>query len=166
MAFRLEGGNVFFFILRQDTGDDLRNVETLANGFSRALVVPGQHDDVDAHFGKVGNGFGTRFFFDVGDGDDADNFFFIGKEERRLAVVGQGVEGCRNGCRIDVDFIHEADVAGVIGFSVDDGLDTAAEESLKITGGFPCEAVIGSIGIDSFGQGVFTAFFEGGSEAD
>ena len=123
----LEGGNVFFLILRQDAGDDLGNVEPLANGFGCTLVVSGQHDDVDAHFGKVGNGFGTRFFFDVGDSDDADNFFFIGKEERRLAVVSQGIESCRNGCRVDVDFIHEADVAGVIGLSVDDGLDTAAE---------------------------------------
>ena len=34
MACRLEGGNVFFFILRQDTGNDLRNVETLANAVS------------------------------------------------------------------------------------------------------------------------------------
>ena len=49
--------------------------------------------------------------------------FFIGKEERCLAVVGQGVEVGRNGSRIDVDFVHEAGVAGIIGLSIDDGLD-------------------------------------------
>ena len=76
MAFGLEGGDVFFFILRQDAGNDLGNMQALADGFGCALVVACEHDDVDAHFGKVGNGFGAGRFFDVGYGDDADDFFF------------------------------------------------------------------------------------------
>ena len=40
----------FFFILRQDAGDDLWNMQALADGFGCALVVASEHDDVDAHF--------------------------------------------------------------------------------------------------------------------
>ena len=102
MALGLEGGDVFFFILRQDAGNDPGNVQALADGFGRALVVASEHDDVDAHFGKVGNGFGAGRFFDVGYGDDADDFLVVGKEERCLAVVGQSVEAGRDSFGVDM----------------------------------------------------------------
>ena len=166
MAFGLEGGDVFFFILRQDAGNDLGNMQALADGFGCALVVACEHDDVDAHFGKVGNGFGAGRFFDVGYGDDADDFLVVSKEERRLAVVGQGIEAGRDGFGVDMGFVHEARVAGIIGLAVDDGLDAAAEEGLEIAGCPAGQLMVAGIGRNSFGQGMFAAFFQGSSDGD
>ena len=160
MALGLEGGDVFFFILRQDAGNDPGNVQALADGFGRALVVASEHDDVDAHFGKVGNGFGAGRFFDVGYGDDADDFLVVGKEERCLAVVGQSVEAGRDSFGVDMGFVHEARVAGIIGLAVDDGLDAAAEEGLEIAGRLAGQLVFAGVGRNGFSQGMFTAFFQ------
>ena len=141
-------------------------MQALADGFGCALIVAGQHDDMDAHFGKVGNGFGASRFFNVCYGDDTDDFLVIGKEERRLAVVGQRIEGSCDGFRIDMGFVHEAHIAGIISLAVDDSLDATAKEGLEITGCLACQLMIAGIGHDGFGQGMFAAFFQSRCDGD
>lgn len=58
-----------------------------------------------------------------------------------------------------MDFVHGG-VAGIIGLSIDDGLDAAAKEGFEVTGCLAREVVIGGIGRNGFGQGCSLPFQE------
>ena len=61
--------------------------------------------------------------------------------------------------RFPVDLI----LMDVVTRNGENGLDAAAKEGFEVTGCLAREVVIGGIGRNGFGQGVFAAFFKSGS---
>ena len=132
MAFSLQRRYMTFFILRQHTGNDLRDMQPFADGFGCTLVVPCEHNNMDAHLVKEGNGGGAVFLFDVGSGDNTDNAAVISEDKGRLAVIGKAVQLVRNGSGREALFFEEPRIAGKVQLAIYDALNAAAKECFKI----------------------------------
>ena len=153
-----------FFILWQDSGNDLWDMETLADCFGCALIIPGQHDHVDSHFTKERNRFGTACFFHISRGNDADDFFGICKDERRLSGVSQFIQPLLNGIRRNSFFFHETGITGIIGLAIVHSFNAAAKNSLKVCYGMRNHMMVSGVIHNSFCQRMFAPLFHAGSQ--
>ena len=107
MALLLQVSNDFFLTFRQHTGNDPGDLHPFLDGFRRPLVIPGQHDNIDAQLFKFGNSLSAGFLFPVCYGDQAQQFLLPGKQQRRFSFVSQTSQliSCRG--NVDARLFHQ-----------------------------------------------------------
>ena len=109
MAGILQLTNHALLVGGEHVGDDLPHAHTSGDGMRRKLVVAREHDGAHAERVECGDGLPAGGLELIGNGDRAHERAVLGKEERRLAVAGKGLE--LRAVDLDGQVGHEGGVA-------------------------------------------------------
>ncbi len=74
------------FALRFNAGFNLIDTKFFCNGARRALIVASEHDHFDSKPMQMINRCMCRFFYRIGDGENAGDAPIDGNEDRRLSL--------------------------------------------------------------------------------
>ena len=159
LALRLEFLDLACLVARQHVGEHSVDPETLRDALCRALVVSGQHDDLDAARAQRLDRFHRRRSHRIGDGDQTHELAAHCEVNDRPSGALQFLGFCAKLAEVDLVLRHQQLVAEQCRLAVDLGLRALAFEVLE-SGRLGCLHV-GGPAQDCLGQGMVRSCFHG-----
>src|SRR6266536_3083648 len=160
-AFSLQAADFVGFTVGEYLGDGAVDADLGGDGRGRAVVVAGEHDDVDAEVVQGGDRGGGVGFDGVGDTEDAGGPAVDGGQNGGLALGGQFIGGGREGGGADAQLGQQPGGTGDDGVTVDGRLDALASDRGEADGGRRGEPPLPGTGDDRGREGVFAVRFGG-----
>ena len=165
MALLLELGDLALLVLGQHLRHDLRHPQLLADGVGGAVVVAGEHDDVNAQLPEGGHCGPAGGFQRIRHGDEAQHGGALGKIEGGLALGGQLLGPVQPGQQVDSRLLHHGPVARQTHVSAQSGPQPPAMDRLKPGHGSLGQAFGGGGLHDGRAQGVLGGGLQTGGQA-